>query len=309
MVSDLTLAEEIQALKAQRRAVILAHRYQDIEIQDLADEVGDSFELARMAQRYNADVIAVCGVRFIGETVKILNPRSQVVIPDGNAGCSLAESCSAAAIRAFRSRHPEYVIVSYMHTSAEVKAESDLLCTSRNAVAVVRSIPAEKPILFVPDSNLGHYVQKQTLRRNMKIWQGACLLHATFSARRLAALHAQHPGALVAAHPECPSEILRLAHFVGAPSSIVDWCAAQTARSFILVTESGLRYSLEQRAPGKNFYFVANEHCHCSECPYMKLNSLEKLAACLERMEPCIDLPPDLLRRARVPLERMLALQ
>lgn len=309
MVSDLTLADEIRALKAERRAIILAHPYQELEIQELADIVGDSFELARIACDLTAEVIVFCGVRFMGETVKILNPNRQVVIPDSQAGCSLAESCSAAAVRAFKNRNPEYVIVSYMHTSVEVKAESDFLCTAANAAAVVNSIPSAKPILFLPDSNLGQHVQKQTGRRNMKIWQGACILHATFSARRLHSLRAEHPRALVATHPECPGEVLRLADFVGPVSSLVKWCGEQPAREFIVVTESGVRHALEERAPDKTFYFAQNDHCNCSECPYMKVNSLEKLAACLERLEPYIDLPEDVLRRARVPLERMLAVQ
>lgn len=309
MISDLTLAEEILVLKARRRAKILAHHYQDPEIQELADAVGDSFELARIARGLAGDVIAFCGVRFMAETVKILNPGRVVVVPDEEAGCSLVDSCPAEAVRAFRRRHPEYLIVSYMHTSAQVKAESDIVCTSRNAVAVVNSIPARKPILFLPDSNLGHYVQKQTGRKNMKIWQGACILHATFSARRLASARARHPHALVAAHPECPGEVLRMADFIGSPSDIVDWCATQAADEFIVLTESGVRFSLEERAPRKTFYFVANENCNCSECPYMKLNSLEKLAACLETLEPRIDLPASVIERALVPLERMLTVQ
>jgi quinolinate synthase len=309
MVTAPTLAEEILELKKQRHAVILAHHYQESEIQDLADSVGDSLELARAARKFDGEVIAFCGVRFMAETAKVLNPGRIVVIPDKNAGCSLVDSCPVEAVRAFKRRNPEYVIVSYINTSVEVKAESDILCTSRNAVAVVNSIPAEKPILFLPDINLGNYVKKQTGRENMKIWQGACIVHATFPARRVAAARAKYPNALVAAHPECPGDVLRMADFIGSTSAIIDWCTTQPANEFIVMTESGVRYSLEKLSPEKKFYFVANENCNCSECPYMKLNSLEKLLACLETLEPRIELSPDIMERALLPLERMLALK
>ncbi len=304
-----TIAEEILELKGQRRAVILAHHYQEPEIQELADSVGDSLELARIARKFDGEVIAFCGVRFMAETAKVLNPERIVVVPDKNAGCSLVDSCPAEAVRAFRQRNPGHVIVSYINTSVEVKAESDILCTSRNAVAVVNSIPREKPILFLPDINLGNYVKAQTGRKNMKIWQGACIVHATFPARRVAAARREHPRALVAAHPECPADVLRMADFIGSTSAIVDWCTAQTADEFIVMTESGVRYSLEKLSPGKKFYFVANENCNCSECPYMKMNSLEKLLACLKNLEPRIELSQDILQRALIPIERMLAVR
>ncbi|MBV9156397.1 MAG: quinolinate synthase NadA [Acidobacteriaceae bacterium] len=309
MVAAATLAEEILDVKARRRAIILAHHYQEAEIQELADSVGDSLELARIAKKFDGEVIAFCGVRFMAETAKVLNPERIVVVPDIHAGCSLVESCSAESVRAFKRRNPDHVIVSYINTSVEVKAESDILCTSRNAIAVVNSIPADKPILFLPDINLGNYVQKQTGRKNMKIWQGACIVHATFPARRLAAARAEHPSALVAAHPECPRDVLRMADFIGSTSAIIDWCTKQNADEFIVMTESGVRYSLEKLAPQKKFYFVANENCNCSECPYMKLNSLEKLLACLENLEPRIELPSAIMERALVPLERMLAVR
>ncbi len=309
MVSAPTIAEQIFEVKQRRRAIILAHHYQEPEIQELADSVGDSLELARIAQKFQGEVIAFCGVRFMAETAKVLNPERVVVLPDKNAGCSLVDSCPAEAVRAFRRRNPDHVIVSYINTSVEVKAESDILCTSRNAVAVVNSVPREKPILFLPDINLGNYVKKQTGRKNMHIWQGACIVHATFPARRLTAARAEHPHALVAAHPECPGDVLRMADFIGSTSAIIDWCTKQSAEAFIVMTESGVRYSLEKLSPGKKFYFVANENCNCSECPYMKLNTLEKLSACLETLEPRIELPADIMERALVPLERMLALK
>jgi len=309
MIAMPTLAEEILELKQQRRATILAHHYQDAEIQDVADHIGDSLELARVAQKFSGDVIVFCGVKFMAETAKVLNPERIVTLPDLRAGCSLVDSCPAEGVRAFKRKHPDYAVVSYINTSVEVKAESDILCTSRNAVKIVNSIPADKPILFLPDINLGNYVKKQSGRENMQIWQGACIVHATFPARRLSAARAEHPNALVAAHPECPGDVLRMADFIGSTSAIIDWCKDQSADEFIVMTESGVRYSLEKNSPGKKFYFVANENCNCSECPYMKMNTLEKLRDCLERLEPRIELPRELMDRARLPIERMLAVK
>jgi quinolinate synthase len=309
MLATPTLAEEILDLKQQRRATILAHHYQDAEIQELADQIGDSLELARAAQKFDGDVIVFCGVKFMAATAKDLNPDRIVTLPDLRAGCSLVDSCPVEGVRAFKRKHPDSVIVSYINTSVEVKAESDILCTSRNAVKIVNSIAPEKPILFLPDINLGNYVKKQSGRENMQIWQGACIVHATFPARRLAAARAEHPNALVAAHPECPQDVLRMADFIGSTSTIIEWCRNQSADEFIVMTESGVRYSLEKDSPGKKFYFVANENCNCSECPYMKMNTLEKLRDCLNTLEPRIELPRDLMDRARVPIERMLAVK
>jgi quinolinate synthase len=304
-----TLAEEILELKRERRAILLAHHYQEAEIQDLADCVGDSLELARKARECSGDVIAFCGVWFMAETAKALNPERVVVVPDALASCSLVESCPVEPVRAYRRRHPDHVIVSYINTSIEVKAESDILCTSSNAVQVVNSIPAEKTVLFLPDRNLGNYVQRQTGRRNMKIWQGTCVVHATFPARRVTEAKHDHPEAGIAAHPECPRQILDMADFIGSTSAIIKWCAANEAREFIVVTESGVRFSLERLAPNKKFYFVANDNCNCSECPYMRLNTLEKLRDCLANLEPRVELSDDLMRRALTPIERMLAIR
>jgi quinolinate synthase len=309
MLSTLTIADEILQLKQQRKAIILAHHYQDSEIQELADIIGDSLELSRKAKQFDGEVIAFCGVYFMAETAKVLNPTKTVVVPDAEAGCSLVDSCSADQVREFKRRHPDHVVVSYINTSVEVKAESDILCTSRNAVAVVNSIPREKPVLFLPDINLGNYVKKQTGRENMKIWQGACIVHATFPARRLVSARAEHPNALVAAHPECPPDVLRMADFIGSTSAIIYWCTTQSADEFIVMTESGVSHSLQKLAPGKKFYFVANENCNCSECPYMRKNTLQKLLTCLERLEPRVELPQDVMQRALVPLERMLAVK
>ena len=304
----ISLAEEILDLKQQRKAILLAHHYQEPEIQELADVVGDSLELARKARDFDGDVIAFCGVWFMAETAKVLNPGRIVVVPDRDATCSLVEGCPVEPIRKFREEHPDYVIISYINTSIEVKAESDILCTSRNAVNVVNSIPAEKPILFLPDVNLGNYVQRQTGRKNMKIWQGACIVHATFPARRVMEAKLEHPSAKVVAHPECPESVLAMADFVGSTSALIEWCARSDAHEFIVMTESGIQYSLN-KLPDKKFYFVANENCNCSECPYMKMNTLEKLRDCLANLEPRVELSADLMQRALLPLERMLAVK
>lgn len=304
-----TIAEEILELKKQRNAILLAHHYQESEIQELADSIGDSLELARRAQSFDGEVIAFCGVWFMAETAKILNPSKTVIVPDAEAGCSLVDSCPADQLRAWKRKHPDHAVVSYINTSAEVKAESDIICTSRNAVQVVESIPAERPVLFVPDVNLGRWVQQQTGRANLTLWQGTCIVHATFAARRLTAAQMEHPDAVVAAHPECPPEVLRLADFIGSTSAIIDWIVAHPAREFIVMTESGVQHTLKRRAPEKRFYFVPNEQCNCSECPYMKRNTLEKLRDALASLSPRVELSPELIERARLPLERMLALR
>jgi quinolinate synthase len=309
MLATSTISEEILDLKQDRRAVLLAHHYQEPEIQELADWVGDSLELARKAREFDGDVIAFCGVWFMAETAKVLNPNRTVVVPDKEASCSLVDSCPAEPVRAYRRRYPDHVIVSYINTSVEVKAESDILCTSRNAVQVVNSIPPEKTVLFLPDRNLGNYVKQQTRRENMKIWQGTCVVHATFPARRVAEARFEHPGARVVAHPECPPAVLAMADFIGSTSAIIEWCVKSEAREFIVMTESGVNHSLRKLAPQKQFYFVANENCNCSECPYMKLNTLEKLRDCLRDLEPSVHISADLMRRSLVPLERMLALK
>jgi quinolinate synthase len=309
MISAPTIADEIVDLKKQRKAILLAHHYQAPEIQELADVIGDSLELARKAREFSGDVIAFCGVWFMAETAKVLNPDRIVVVPDREASCSLVEGCPVEPVREFRRRNPDHVIVSYINTSIEVKAESDILCTSRNAVEIVNSIPREKPILFLPDVNLGNYVRKETGRENMQIWQGACIVHATFPARRLAAAMAEHPAAEVVAHPECPEAVLAMAHFVGSTSAIIQHVAGSSAEEFIVMTESGINHSLTKLAPQKRFYFVANENCNCSECPYMKLNTLEKLRDCLRHLEPRVELSSNLMERALVPLERMLAVK
>jgi quinolinate synthase len=309
MLATRTLAEEILDLKRVRRAILLAHHYQESEIQELADSIGDSLELARKAREFQGDVIAFCGVWFMAETAKVLNPERIVVVPDRDAGCSLVEACTAEQLRAYRQTHPDHVIVSYINTSIEVKALSDILCTSRNAVQVVNSVPPDKTVLFLPDRNLGNYVKHQTGRENLKIWQGTCIVHATFAARRVAAARAEHPSALVAAHPECPEEVLALADFVGSTSAIIDYCVKSAAEEFIVMTESGVSHSLKKLAPHKRYYFVPNEQCNCSECHYMKMNTLEKVRDCLRDLTPRVEIPPETMRLALTPLERMLAIR
>jgi quinolinate synthase len=303
-----SITDEILDLKRERRAVLLAHVYQEAEIQDLADAVGDSLELARKAREFDGDVIAFCGVWFMAETAKVVNPSRIVVAPDREAGCSLVDSCPAGAVAEYRRLHPDHVIVSYINTSVEVKAESDILCTSRNAVDVVNSIPPEKTVLFLPDRNLGNWVERKTGRKNMKIWQGSCIVHATFAARKLAEAAAAHPAARIAAHPECPPEILEQADFVGSTTAIIRHCAASPDQEFIIMTESGVAHQLHKLAPGKRFHFVPNENCNCSECPYMKRNTLEKLRDCLRDLAPRVEIPEEIRRRALLPLERMLAI-
>src|SRR3954447_3477059 len=254
MIAAATIVDEILDLRKERRAVILAHHYQEPEIQEVADFIGDSLELSRKARDTDSDVIAFCGVWFMAETAKVLNPQKTVIVPDRDAGCSLVDSCPADAVRAFRKAHPEYTIVSYINTSVEVKAESDILCTSRNAVKIVNSIPPKQPILFLPDVNLGNYVKQQTGRENMKIWQGACIVHATFPARRLAKARSEHPDAVVIAHPECPRDVLTQAEFIGSTSALIEYVAASPATEFIVMTESGVQHSLRNVAPGKHFY-------------------------------------------------------
>jgi quinolinate synthase len=309
MIATRSIAEEILDLKRERKAVLLAHHYQDSEIQELADSIGDSLELARKARDFEGDVIAFCGVRFMAETAKVVNPERTVIVPDIEASCSLVEACTAEQVRAWKRLNPGHVVVSYINTSVEVKAESDILCTSRNAVQIVNSIPAQTPVLFLPDVNLGNYVKEKTGRENMQIWQGACIVHSTWNAKRLLAAKREHPEALVASHPECTREVLALSDYIGSTSAIIDWCVKSSAAEFIVMTESGVVHSLHKLAPGKKFYFVPNENCNCSECPYMKMNTLEKLLACLRDLTPRVEIPADLIARARLPIDRMLAVK
>jgi quinolinate synthase len=304
----LDLEEEIARLRKERNAVILAHYYQEGEIQDLADFLGDSLQLSRAAAETDADVIVFCGVHFMAETAKILNPNKIVVLPDLNAGCSLSDSCPAPALARFKELHPDHKVVSYINCSAGVKALSDVICTSSNAKAVVESFPADTPILFAPDRNLGAYLQKAT-GREMLLWQGTCVVHETFSERKLLGLKTRHPDAHVIAHPECEDVILRHADHVGSTSSLLRYAEEADVGTFIVATEAGILHQMRKARPGAEFIPLPPEAgCACNNCPYMKLNTLEKVYLCLRDLEPRIELDEDLRVAALAPMERMLEL-
>ncbi len=306
--AGLDLPAEIRRLKAERRAVLLAHYYQEPEIQDLADFVGDSLQLSQQAAKADADVIAFCGVHFMAETAKILNPAKRVVIPDMDAGCSLADRCPADYFEQWLKQYPDHDVVSYINCSAGVKALSTVICTSSNAVRVVESLPKDRKIVFAPDRHLGKWVMKQT-RRDMVLFPGFCIVHEQFTAKRVAALKAQHPEARLIAHPECDATVSQLADFVGSTAALLNYVAKDSAKAFIVATEAGILHQMRQRRPEAELIPApADSGCNCSLCPYMKLNSLEKLYLCLRDLEPEIHLEETLRVKALKPLERMLAL-
>ncbi|MTJ80698.1 MAG: quinolinate synthase NadA [Telmatospirillum sp.] len=298
---------EITRLRRDRKAVILAHYYQDGEIQDLADFVGDSLDLSRKAAATDAEVIVFCGVRFMGEVAKIVSPQKTVLIPDAEAGCSLEESCRPDAFRRFREQHPDHLAVSYINCSAEVKALSDVIVTSSNAEAILAQLPADRPVLFAPDRHLGGYLARKT-GRNLTLWPGSCIIHEQFSERELVRLKARHPDALVAAHPECPEGILRHADQVGSTRAILDFVLSSPARSFIIATEPHIIHQMEKAAPEKTFIPAVgmDGSCDCARCPFMAKNTLEKIYLCLANDAPRIELPEDLRVAALKPLQRML---
>ena len=304
-----TLLAEIVRLKRERGALLLAHYYQDGDIQDVADFVGDSLELARAAQRAHARVIVFCGVKFMAEVAKILNPEAEVLIPDLEAGCSLEESCQPEAFRQWRDAHPGHIAVTYINCSAAVKALSDVIVTSSSAETIIRKLPADQPILFAPDRHLGAYLVKRT-GRTMVLWPGTCIVHDQFSYRALTELKIEHPGARVAAHPECPEAILALADHVGSTSSILSYVQTDAATEFLIATEPGIIHQMRRLAPGKTFIAVpgGSGECACNECPHMKRNTLANLYACLRDGGPRLDLPEELRVAARKPLDRMLEL-
>jgi quinolinate synthase len=302
------LPEAIAELKKKRNAIILAHYYQDAAIQDVADVIGDSLELSRQAARTEAEVIAFCGVHFMAETAKILNPGKIVVLPDLEAGCSLADACPAEGFAAFRSNHPDHYVISYINCSAAVKAQSDLICTSSNAVQLVQQLPPERPILFAPDQNLGRWVARQS-GRDLTLWPGSCIVHETFSEEALLRLKLEHPEAEVIAHPECQPNLLDLADFIGSTSRLLERAQTSPAPEFLVLTEPGILHQMEKRVPGKRFYPVPGiDGCACNMCPYMRMNTLAKLWQCLEDLQPRIELDEQLRQRALVPIERMLAM-
>ncbi len=300
------LEEEILRLKRDLHAVVLAHYYQESEIQDIADYVGDSLELSRRAESTDADVIVFAGVHFMAETAKILNPRKQVLLPDLAAGCSLAEGCPAPLFKEFREQHPDHTAITYINCSAEVKALSDIICTSSNAEKIIRQIPAGKPILFAPDRNLGNYLVKKT-GRPMLLWQGTCIVHETFSGRKLLHLKTQYPSAKLIAHPECEEIVLDEADFVGSTSSLLRFVQQSHDMEFIVATETGIIHQMQKACPGKSFIPAPpEESCACNQCPYMKLNTMEKLYSCMKNRSPEITLDGALIERALVPIHRMM---
>ncbi|MBI1751003.1 MAG: quinolinate synthase NadA [Acidobacteria bacterium] len=306
--AGIDLVAEIRRLKAQRKAVLLAHYYQEPEIQDLADFVGDSLQLSQQAAKADADVIAFCGVHFMAETAKILNPAKTVVIPDMDAGCSLADRCPADYFEQWLKQYPDHDVVSYINCSAGVKALSTIICTSSNAVRVVESLPKDRKIVFAPDRHLGKWVARQT-GRDMVLFPGFCIVHEQFTAKRLAALKAQHPEAKLIAHPECDATVSQLADFVGSTAALLNYVQKDSANAFIVATEAGILHQMRQRRPGAELIPApADSGCNCSLCPYMKLNSLEKLYLCLRDLKPEIQMEEGLRRQALKPLERMLAL-
>ncbi|SPE54935.1 Quinolinate synthase A [Verrucomicrobia bacterium] len=307
------LSREILVLKKQLNAVILAHNYQVPEIQDIADFVGDSLGLSQQAAATQADVIVFCGVHFMAETAKILNPQRVVILPDRDAGCSLEQSCPAAKLREFQKTNPNFYTIAYINCSAEVKALSDVICTSGNAVKIVQAAPPEKELLFVPDENLGAWVMEQT-GRPMALWQGNCYAHVEFRREAVLRLRRAFPEAKVVVHPESLREVRELADAVCSTEKMITYCRTNPARQFVVVTESGIIHRLEKECPGKEFLCAPvfdvmrapTDPCRCSECKYMKMNTLEKVRDCMKRLSPRVELPGHIIERARMPIERML---
>ena len=306
MTDDAELEAEVRRLKRDLNAVILAHYYQESEVQDVADFVGDSLALAQAAAKTDAAVIVFCGVHFMAETAKILNPTKQVLLPDLKAGCSLSDRCPPGPFRAFKDQHPDAFVVTYVNSSAEVKAMSDVICTSSNAVKIVGNIPKDRDILFAPDQHLGRFVMKQT-GREMALWPGSCMVHEIFSEKKLIGLKVEHPDAEVVAHPECEARVLEHADYVGSTKGILDHVLKSEKREFIVVTEAGILHQMRTRAPEKTFIPAPPDgNCACNECPYMKMNTLEKLYLCMRDRTPELFMPAHLLEGARAPLQRML---
>ena len=303
------LVSEIKRLKIEKNAVILAHYYQNKEIQELADYLGDSLYLAKVAAKVEAEIIIFAGVHFMAETAKIINPSKKVVLPDLKAGCSLADSCPPSDFKKFKKQYPDAIVVTYINCSAEIKALSDFVCTSSNAVKMIESIPKDQQIIFAPDKNLGRYLIKET-GRNMILWEGSCIVHEAFSFEKIVTLFKQYPDAKFIAHPESESQILNIAHYIGSTSGLLNFIQEDDAVEFIVATEAGILHEMQKKAPLKTFIPapVEDDTCACSECAFMKLNTLEKLYLCLEHELPEILLDEDLMRKARLPIERMLEL-
>ena len=303
---SLDLVAEIQRLKKEKNAVILAHYYQESEIQDIADYIGDSLGLSQEAAKTDADLIVFAGVHFMAETAKILSPTKKVILPDAKAGCSLSDSCPPHLFAKFKEQYPDHLVITYVNCTAELKALSDIVCTSSNAVQIVESLPIDQKIIFGPDRNLGAYVKKKT-GRDLVSWNGACMVHEIFSQDKIDRLKSEYPDAKFIAHPECEDHILAKADYVGSTSGMLKFTQTDNAQVYIVATESGILYQMQKASPGKTFIPAPpNNACACNDCPHMKLNTLEKLYNCLKYESPEILLPEDVILRAQRPIERML---
>ncbi|WP_459211774.1 quinolinate synthase NadA [Aquimarina rhabdastrellae] len=306
----MNLTEQIEALKREKNAIILAHYYQTEAIQDIADYVGDSLGLSQKAAQTDADVIVFAGVHFMAETAKILNPHKKVLLPDLNAGCSLADSCPPDLFKNFVAAHPDHKVVTYINCSAEIKALSDIVCTSSNALDIINSIPKSQPIIFAPDKNLGRYIMKQT-GRELVLWDGSCVVHEAFSFEKLVALYQKHPTAKIIAHPESETHILNLAHYIGSTAGMINYVKQYPDEMYIVATEAGILHKMQEQVPNTTLIpapAVEDNTCACSECGYMKVNTLQKLYDCLLHETPHITVAPSLRKKALLPIERMLTL-
>lgn len=304
----LDLYKEIARLKKEKNAVLLAHYYQEPDIQDVADFIGDSLGLAQKAAATDADIIVFAGVHFMAETAKILNPEKKVLLPDLKAGCSLSDSCPPELFKQFKDKHPDHLVISYINCSAGIKALSDIICTSSNARQIVESLPEDQKIIFAPDKNLGAYINKVT-KRDMLLWNGACMVHELFSLEKITKLKVRHPEALLIAHPECEESILRRADFIGSTTALLNYTVKSSADTFIVATEAGILHQMEKSSPDKTFLPAPPDNsCACNDCPHMKLNTLEKLYLCLKYELPEITMDEDLRIKAKKPIDRMLEL-
>jgi quinolinate synthase len=302
----LDLFAEIERLKKEKNAILLAHYYQEPDIQDVADYIGDSLGLAQKAAQTDADIIVFAGVHFMAETAKIVNPTKKVLLPDLKAGCSLADSAPVDQFRAFKAKHPDHLVVSYINCTADIKAESDIICTSSNAKAIIDSLPADQPIIFAPDKNLGAWLNKVT-GRNMLLWNGACMVHEIFSLEKITKLKIRHPEAKFIAHPECEEAVLAQADFIGSTTQLLKYTQINEATSFIVATETGILHQMQQESPEKTFIPAPpNNNCACNDCPHMKLNTLEKIYLCMEYELPEITMDESLRLAAKKPMDRML---
>lgn len=302
------LFEEIERLKKEKNAVVLAHYYQEADIQDVADYIGDSLGLAQEAAKTDADIIVFAGVHFMAETAKILNPTKKVLLPDLNAGCSLSDSCPPPDFARFKAQHPDHIVISYINCSAGIKALSDIICTSSNAKLMVDSLPADQKIIFAPDKNLGAYINKVT-GRNMLLWDGACMVHEIFSVEKIVRLKEQHPNAKILAHPECEEPLLQIADFIGSTTQILNYAKTDSCNTFIVATETGILHQMQKNSPDKTLIPAPPENnCACNDCPHMKLNTLEKLYLCMQHEIPEITMDETLRLAAKKPIDRMLEL-